>query len=367
VATVGPRRSPWGADAETHVRDCKAWQRTLFDGGWAGITWPVEYGGRGASAIEAAIFNQEQARFDVATGIFAVGIGMVGPTLIAHGSPEQRSAFLGTLLRGEDVWCQLFSEPGAGSDLAGLATRAVLDGDTWVVNGQKVWTSGAHFSDYGILLARTDPAQPKHRGITCFIVDMRTPGIEIRPLRQITGVAHFNEVFLTDVAIPAANVIGAPNEGWGVALTTMANERNVIGGGVGVAFADLATLASSAGRAGDPIVRQDLAAAYTRWELIRFLGYRVQTALSRGRQPGPESSILKLFYSQHLARTADLAMTMQGVRPGSWDTYFLNQWSSRIGGGTDQIQRNIIGERVLGLPSEPRQDKGVPFNELVRG
>jgi alkylation response protein AidB-like acyl-CoA dehydrogenase len=196
---------------------------------------------------------------------------------------------------------------------------------------------------------------------------MRTPGIEIRPLRQITGVAHFNEVFLTDVAIPAANVIGAPNEGWGVALTTMANERNVIGGGVGVAFADLATLASSAGRAGDPIVRQDLAAAYTRWELIRFLGYRVQTALSRGRQPGPESSILKLFYSQHLARTADLAMTMQGVRPGSWDTYFLNQWSSRIGGGTDQIQRNIIGERVLGLPSEPRQDKGVPFNELVRG
>jgi alkylation response protein AidB-like acyl-CoA dehydrogenase len=360
-------RAPIRPDEAEHVRACKAWQRTLSEGGWAGITWPVEYGGRGASPIQAAIFNQEQSRFDVATGVFAVGIGMVGPTLIAHGTPEQKRRYLDPLLRGEEVWCQLFSEPGAGSDLAGLNTRAVRDGDEWVVNGQKVWTSGAQHSDFGVLLARTDPARPKHRGITYFVVDMRTSGIDVRPLRQITGAAHFNEVFLTDVRIPAANIVGEVDGGWGPALTTMANERNLIGGGTGVSFADLAGLAAATDTAGDPIRRQELAAAYTRWELLRFLGYRIQTALSQGRAPGPESSILKLLYSQHLARTGDLVMGLQGRAEGEgfWDLYFLNQWASRIGGGTDQIQRNIIGERVLGLPAEPRDDKHVPFNQLT--
>jgi len=370
---AGRRRE---VDEQAHVRACKAWQRTLSEGGWAGITWPKEYGGRGSSAIEAAIFNQECARFDVSTGIFSVGIGMVGPTLIAHGTREQKARYLDPLLRGEEVWCQLFSEPGAGSDLAGLATRAEADGDEWVVNGQKVWNSGAHYSDFGILLARTDPSVPKHRGITFFIVDMRTPGIEVRPLRQITGAAHFNEVFLTDVRIPAENVVGEVGAGWGPALTTLANERTLIGGGAGgVRFDDLCALARETGGAGTAVHRQELAAAYTRWELLRFLGYRIQTALSQGRQPGPESSVLKLLFSQHLARTADLALAMTGTagsltgadETGSalWHTYFLNQWASRIGGGTDQIQRNIIAERVLGLPGEPRVDKSIPFNELA--
>ncbi|HSS09423.1 MAG TPA: acyl-CoA dehydrogenase family protein, partial [Acidimicrobiales bacterium] len=201
----GRRTAPNDAAAEAaHVRACKEWQATLYEGGWAGITWPKEYGGRGGTAMQQVIFNQEQARFDVTAGAFTVAIGMVGPTLIAHGTPEQRARYLEPMLRGEELWCQLFSEPGAGSDLAGLGTRAVADGSgVWVVNGQKVWTSGAHFSDFGILLARTDVDQPKHRGITFFLLDMRTPGIEVRPLRQIDGAGHFNEVFLTDVPIPA--------------------------------------------------------------------------------------------------------------------------------------------------------------------
>jgi alkylation response protein AidB-like acyl-CoA dehydrogenase len=346
-----------GDEAE-HVRRCKEWQRTLYDGGWAGLTWPVEYGGRGASPIEAAIFNQEQARFEVSTGVFAVGIGMVGPTLIAHGSAAQKARYLDPLLRGEEVWCQLFSEPGAGSDLASLSTRAVADGDGWVVNGQKVWTSGAHFSDFAILLARTDPAAPTHEGITFFVVDMRTPGIEVRPLRQITGAAHFNEVFLTDVRVPAGNVVGEVGGGWRVARTTLMSERTLIGGGHGAGFEDIRNLARDTGADRHPLHRQELAAAFTRWELIRYLGYRIQTALSKGQAPGPESSILKLVYSQHVSRTADLVVAMQGTEGtlggGYWATSFLNQWASRIGGGTDQIQRNIIGERVLGLPREPR-------------
>jgi acyl-CoA dehydrogenase len=364
----GHRTSPWGKHEGDHVRACKAWQGQLYKGGWAGITWPTEYGGRAVSAIQAAIFNQEQARFDVSTGIFAVGIGMVGPTLIAHGTPEQKERYLGPLLRGEEVWCQLFSEPGAGSDLAGLSTRAERDGDEWVINGQKVWTSGAHFSDFGALLARSDPGARKHHGITYFLLDMKTPGVEVRPLRQITGAAHFNEVFLTDVRIPADQIVGEPHGGWGPALTTMANERNLIGSGAGLVFDELATFARSRGRTSDPVFRQRLAAAYTRFQVMRYVGFRTQTALSQGRPPGPESSILKLMFSQNQAVLGDLIMALKGdtVSDGFWETHFLNQWGSRIGGGTDQIQRNVIGERVLGLPTEPRGDKEMPFNELAK-
>jgi alkylation response protein AidB-like acyl-CoA dehydrogenase len=358
-----------------HVRQSKAWQRALFDGGWAGITWPKEYGGRGGTPIEAIIFGQEQSRFDLPTSVFAQSIGMAGPTIMGHGTDAQKERFLEPMLRGDEVWCQLFSEPGAGSDLASLATSAVRDGDEFVVNGQKVWTSSAHFSDWGILLARTDVDVPKHRGITYFLLDMTTPGIEVRPLRQATGAAHFNEVFLTDVRIPVENVVGPVNGGWGVTMTTLTNERTLIGSGVGVGdvFGDIVRLAREFGRTDDPLVRQDLSALYIRLQLLKYLGWRIQTAISRHQQPGPESSVLKLGLSRHLSLTGDLVMSLQGPRAtlldyadaqsGPWGLQFLSQWASKLGGGTEQIQRNIIAERVLGMPRDTPVDKDIPFRE----
>ncbi len=371
------RRHGSPEEAARHVRRCKEWQSALYEGRWAGITWPEEFGGRGGSPMEQVIFNQEQSRFEVSVGAFTVALAMAGPTLIAHGTVEQRSRYLGPILRGEELWCQLFSEPGAGSDLAGLSTRAVLDGEEWVVNGQKVWTSGAQHSDFAILLARTDPDVPKHRGLTYFVLDMRTPGIEVRPLRQINRVAHFNEVFLTDVRVPSTSVVGAVNGGWGVALTTLANERAAIGGGEGgLSFEGLVDLARLTERIADPVVRQGLARSYTSFQLIRYLGFRIQTALSRGRGMGPEGSVLKLLYSRYVSQTGDLAVGMEGASgtlidddallEGLWQQQLLGQFGVRIGGGTDEVQRNVIGDRVLGLPGEPRTDKGVPFKELAR-
>jgi alkylation response protein AidB-like acyl-CoA dehydrogenase len=362
------------ADAE-HVRRCQGWQRTLFEGGWAGINVPTEYGGRGGTAKQARIFAQEQARFDVDAGVFAVGLGMVVPTLLVHGTEEQKQRYVPALLRGDEVWCQLFSEPGAGSDLAGLRTRAVRDGDEWIVDGQKVWNSGAHHSDMGILLARSDVDVPKHKGITYFLVDMHTPGIEVRPLRQINGVAHFNEVFLSEVRIPAENVVGAVNGGWGVTQTTLANERTLIGGGgSGLGFGDFKRLARACGVNTDPVLRQSLVDAFVRFELIKYLGARAQAAIKQGKMPGPESSVLKLAMSQHVAKNGDLGLALQGAsgmligedarQNGLWQQQFLGQWGIRIGGGTEQIQRNVIGERVLGLPGEARPDKTAPFREL---
>ena len=240
-----------------------------------------------------------------------------------------------------------------------------------------MWNSGAHYSDWGILLARTDPEAPKHKGITFFVVDMTTPGIEVRPLRQINGAAHFNEVFLTDVRIPAENVVGEVNGGWGVAHTTLANERTLIGGGHGGPGArEIARFARSVGRAGDPVVRQGIAAAFARQEILKYLGYRTFTALSQGRLPGPEASVMKLGMSQHVTLTGDLVLAVSGAHgmligddapaEGLWQQQFLNQFTIKIGGGTDQIQRNVMGERVLGLPPEPRTDKDVPFNQLGR-
>jgi alkylation response protein AidB-like acyl-CoA dehydrogenase len=379
-ATIAGQRGQHNPDPQAdaaHVAECKRWQLKLYEGGWAGITWPKEYGGRGGSSVQQSIFNQEQSRFDVSAGVFSVGIGMVGPTLIAWGTEQQKRDHLDPMLRGDELWCQLFSEPGAGSDLAGLGTRAIRDGDEWVVNGQKVWTSGAHHSDHAILLARTDPEQPKHQGITYFLVDMATPGIEVRPLRQINGVAHFNEVFLTDVRIPVANVVGSVDGGWSVAQTTLMNERTLIGGAGGITFADIARLFEATGRSGDANVRQRMADVYTRIELLRFLGLRAQTAMSQGRQPGPETSVMKLAMSRHIAATGDLVLALEGPRgmvmgewapdDGFWQQYFLGQWSIRIGGGTDQIQRNIIAERTLGLPREVRADKDIPFSALAGG
>ncbi|HEV3264705.1 MAG TPA: acyl-CoA dehydrogenase family protein [Acidimicrobiales bacterium] len=359
-----------------YVKRCREWQYSLYEGGWGAITWPAEYGGRGESSWHQTIFNQEAVKYDVSAGAFAVGIGMCGPTLIAHGNEEQKQQHLGAMLRGEEVWCQLFSEPDAGSDLAGLKTRALRDGDEFVVNGQKVWTSGAQHSDWAILIARTRPDVPKHQGITYFLVDMRTPGIEVRPLRQITGFAHFNEVFLTDVAVPVENVVGAIDNGWAVTHTTLSNERTLIGGGgQGITTEQVLDLARRLGGSRDPLVRQHVAAFYTRTQLLRFMNYRVQTALSHGRQPGPEAATTKLLVSQHMSLTGDLLMELVGtngmladgsaVDNGAWETAFLNQWMSKLGGGTDNIQRNSLGERVLGLPREPRTDKDVPFSALA--
>ena len=368
-------RPPTAEEEQAARAAGRRWQRTKFDDGWAGLTWPTEFGGRGLSSHFNAIFAEEEARYDLPFGPFAQSIGMAGPTIIAHGTDDQRARYLTPMLRGDDIWCQLFSEPGAGSDLAGLRTSGVVDGDEIVVNGQKVWTSNAVEAAHGMLLVRTDPDVPKHRGITYLLLDMSSPGIDIRPLRQPNGRAEFNEVFLDDVRVPVANVLGEIDAGWGPILTTLANERQGIGTGSRAGIDDLADLARHFGVAGDPVVRQDLMRLHAISETMRFLGYRVRTAASQGEMPGPESSVLKLAASRRLELQGDLAMAIMGAAGtlygddahmgGFWQNYgFLSQWMARIGGGTDQVQRNIVGENVLGLPQEPRPDKGIPFKDI---
>jgi alkylation response protein AidB-like acyl-CoA dehydrogenase len=352
----------------------RAWQRRLFDAGWAGVSYPKEYGGRGGTTMQELIFAQEMAEFGVHTGTFAVAHTMVGPAILAYGTEAQKDRFIEAMLRGDEEWCQLFSEPGAGSDLAGLSTRAVRDGDEWVVNGQKVWTSSADRSEWGILLARTNPGAPKHRGITYFLLDMSTPGIDIRPLRQMTGDSHFSEVFLTDVRIPAANVLGGDDgidQGWRAAMHTLANERNMIGSASSDDDLDgLVVLARERGLAADPVVRQEMARVLIAARLLDYLGFRMQTALSRGEAPGPETSVLKLVYGQFLRHSTGLAKSLLGPsgmldgERGEWSGYFGYRfvWAphSGIAGGSNEVQRNIIGERVLGLPAEPKPDRVVP-------
>jgi len=363
-------------DEQASVVAARDWQRRISDAGFAGISVPREYGGRGATPALDRVWRQEVVRYEIDLGVFSVALGMVVPTLLVHGTEDQKRRFLPPVLRGEEVWCQLFSEPGAGSDLAGLTTRAERDGDEWVVNGQKVWNSFAHLADWGILLARTNWDVPKHRGITYFLVDMRTPGLEARPLRQITGVAHFNETFLTDVRIPGDQVLGDVHGGWGVAQTTLMNERALIGGATALGFRDYVTLARTYDRTGDPEVRQALAATYTRYEILRWLGQRAQAAQRAGKPLGPESSVAKLAMSHHAAANGDVALAIEGAagmlagadafEDGFWQQQFLGQWGIRIGGGTEQVQRNILGERVLGLPPEPRPDKTEPFRDIPK-
>jgi alkylation response protein AidB-like acyl-CoA dehydrogenase len=345
----------------------KAWQRTKFDAGWAAIHWPAEHGGRGQTGIEAGVFAEEEARFDVSARFFVVGIDMAGPTLMAHGTREQQARFLEPMLRGDEVWCQLFSEPGAGSDLASLACRAERDGDRWIVTGQKVWTSLAHAASWGLLLARSDPTEPRHKGLTCFVLDMRAPGVEVRPLRQMTGDAEFNEVFLDGVVVPDAHRLGAEGNGWAVALTTLMNERSSIGG----AFAahghrplDALVEVYRRRHAGDPVARQRVADARIRAEVLRLTNLRAEQLAERGA-PGPEGSVAKLglaLDNQHLtALTVDL-LGPEGtlLPPSDGDVYadprraFLRARANTIEGGTSEVMRNILGERVLGLPREPR-------------
>jgi acyl-CoA dehydrogenase len=388
AARLKPGETPPGLEERASgdfVQRAQAWQAKKADAGWACITWPVEYGGRGASSIQSMIFNQEEGQFRTPPSIFAIGQGMLGPTIMAHGTDEQKKRYLRPMLRGEEIWCQLFSEPAAGSDLGGLRTTAVRDGDDWVVNGQKIWTTGAQFCKWGMVLTRTDTNAPKHAGITYFIVDMEAPGIEIRPIKQINGASSFNEVFFSDVRVPDRNRIGAINEGWRGAITTLMNERAAIGGGMagGPGFGDLIRLAKDTDVGGrraidDPSVRQRLARFYVRMKGLQYTGYRTQTALSRGTTPGPESSIGKLVGAPLRQQMASFAVDLQGEagamidsvaapQEGAWQATYLGIPGLRLAGGTDEILRNIIAERILGLPPEVRVDKGVAFKDIPTG
>jgi alkylation response protein AidB-like acyl-CoA dehydrogenase len=365
-------------DDPDSVAEAKRWQATLAAAGWAAIHWPAAYGGRDASGLQSTVLFEELARYDVPDTVFAIGIAMIGPTIIAHGTDEQKERYLQPMRRGEEIWCQLWSEPDAGSDLAALGTRAELDGDEFVLNGQKVWTSGAHYCDFGLGIFRTDATVPKHKGISCLIVDLATPGITIRPLRQITGESHFNEVFFDDVRVPARNLVGDLNDGWRVARTTLMNERFATGslGSSSTAFDALRDLTVALGRSTDPVVRQRLARIYTLGRLFDLTNARVRTALARGGIPGVEGSILKLAIAQLGTAVADLGVDVAGpggvlvggeaVEGGRWPEALLGSWAMHIGGGTDEVQRNIIGELVLGLPREPDASREIPYSELTR-
>ena len=343
------------------------WQRRLHDAGYVGLLWPAEYGGRGAPPVQQAILNEELARVRAPQLINRVGINNTGPTLIAHGTEAQKRRLLPTILSGEEIWCQLFSEPNAGSDLAAVRARAERRGDGFVVTGQKVWTSYAQFSKWAILLARTDPTLPKHRGLTYFILDMERPGITIRPLKQITGSTEFSEVFLEAVEIPADHVVGAVNQGWEIAMTTLAHER-----GTGFAFkeqvlqqialADVRDLARARGYARDPRLRQEVARAAIDVEVMLLLNCRTLTRLERGLEPGPESSLVKLFWAGLTQRLHQLATEVEGphaqlvagsahaVDGGRWQQAYLWSRVGAIAGGTSEVQANIIAQRLLGLP-----------------
>jgi alkylation response protein AidB-like acyl-CoA dehydrogenase len=366
------------------IKQAQAWQAKKADAGWACITWPKEYGGRGATAIQSVIWNQEEARFKTPPNIFGIGQGMLGPTIMVHGTDEQKQRYLRPMLRGDEIWCQLFSEPSAGSDLAGLRTSAVRDGDDWIINGQKIWTTGAQYCKWGMIVCRSDPTAEKHKGITYFIVDMQAPGIEIRPIKQINGLSGFNEVFFTDVRVADTQRVGGVNEGWRAALTTLMNERHSIGGGAGGPdFKELVRLARQTLHNGRPAledhaVRQQLARFYTRLKGLQYTGYRTQTALSRGQTPGPESSIGKLVGAPLRQEMALLALDLEGpagascdpaVSPqdAAWQHSLLGAPGLRLAGGTDEILRNIIAERVLGLPPEIRADKGMAFKDVPTG
>jgi alkylation response protein AidB-like acyl-CoA dehydrogenase len=346
------------ASIEEEVSWGRAWQARLAEGRWVGIHWPREYGGRGASPLEVAIFNTEYARARAPQPVNRVGINLTGPTLLAHGTEEQKARYLPAILSAEEIWCQLFSEPGAGTDLASLSTRATPVEGGWVLNGQKVWTSYARFARWAICLARTDPEAPKHAGISYLIVDMTDPGVEVRPLVQITGEAEFNEVFLDDVYVPADCLVGALNHGWSVANTTLAHERGTNFPFkeqlVHVVFLDeLYALAQSSGRLDDPEVADALAQAYVELRVLRLHNWRTMTRLGHGIEPGPESSVVKLAWtdmSQHMADAALLVVGPSSPLLGPWERQWLWSKAAGIAGGTSEVQRTIIGDRILGLP-----------------
>lgn len=348
------------------------WQRKLSDAGWAGIAWPKEYGGRGAGVNEQLIFTEEMARAKAPNLMnVSIGIELVGPALMHHGAEAQRRRYLPKILSAEEVWCQGFSEPGAGSDLASLQTRAVIDGDRFIVTGQKVWTSWAEYSDHCILLVRTDASAPRHKGISCLLVDMRSPGITVRPTRQITGETEFSEVFFDGVAVPRENLVGEINGGWGVAMTVLMHERGTSAIGYQIRLRseldelmELAKRIEKNGRpaSADPLIQQKLAQSYIEVEILKYNIYRSATQIARSGSPGPESSIIKLFWSEMDRRQKEVAMELLGLRSqlvrgskgavdhGRWQRAFLWSRAGTIYAGSSEIQRNIIAERVLGLP-----------------
>ena len=371
----------WG-EAEG-LRRAKEFQRKKAEAGLAALTWPKEYGGRGESPIMQVIYNQEEAGFFVPRGYFEIGLGMCIPTMMAYATEAQKQRYVARAIAGEEIWCQLFSEPAAGSDLAGLRTRSVRDGDGWIINGQKIWTSGAHFADYGIIVTRSDPKAPKHKGLTFFFLDMKSPGIEVRRIKQISGASNFNEVYFTDVRVPDAQRLGAVGQGWGVAITTLMNERLAVGDVRGPDFDEIFHLARTIELEDGPAienaaVRERLADWYVRQQGLRWTKFRTMTALSRGQTPGPEASIGKIVSAGKLQEIASFALDLMDMGGAVMDPALaptraafqealLYAPGARIAGGTDEILKNILAERVLGLPADVRVDKDVSFDDLPTG
>ena len=364
-------REPMPRDPEGAFRYTRAWQKKMFDAGWAGIHWPKSYGGRGATLLEQAVFQQELARAQAPPIANTLGLMIVGPTLMVHGTEEQKKRYIPRILSAEEIWCQGFSEPNSGSDLASLQTRAVEDGDDFVVNGQKIWTSMAHVADMCILLTRTDPHAPKHKGISFLLVDMHSPGITVKPLRQLTGGAEFNEVFFENVRVPKQQLVGQPNDGWRIAMTTLTHERGSASFGTQVQMKrvldniiDVAKKVKHHGQplSADPVIRQKLAQAYIRVDVMRLNNYRSITNQLRGQPPGPEASLDKLYWSEMNKWMQEVGQEILGpfsqLDPESrhyptsvnLQQSFLWSRAETIYSGTSEIQRNIISERVLGLP-----------------
>jgi alkylation response protein AidB-like acyl-CoA dehydrogenase len=369
------------AEERARLEACQRWQRAKFDAGYALINWPVELGGRGLPTSYLRAYNTEESRYEIPSAgeLPPTSMGLIASTVAAYGTPEQLERFIRPLMRQDEYGCQLFSEPSAGSDLASVTTKATRDGDEWVLDGQKVWTSGARFAQWGLAITRTDADVPKHRGLTAFMVPLDASGVEIRPIRQMSGGANFNEVFLTGVRLPDALRLGPVGEGWRVALTCLGFERDHSGGGggsaVGGGYRQVAAAAIHFGLTEDPRVRQVLADLYIQSRVTQLTNRRAAAALKAGQTPGPEGSLGKLMWTANMARVSDAISTILGPRlvadTGEWGTYawgehVLGAPGYRIAGGSDEIQRNIIGERVLGLPAEPRVDKDVPFAEAQR-
>jgi alkylation response protein AidB-like acyl-CoA dehydrogenase len=370
-------------DAELRqLEEAKAWRAKRWDAGLAWIFGPPELGGRGLPASYDRLYSTLESRYEIPNqSFFGIGLGMVAPTILAHATDEVKQQYLPAMYRGDLVGCQLFSEPGAGSDLASLQTRAVRDGDEWLISGQKVWTSGAQYSDIGEVICRTDPDQPKHKGLTGFVVDMHAPGVEVRPLRQMTGGASFNEVFFSDVRVPDDHRLGDVNQGWTVALTTLMNERAAIGaGGAGgsgmVSTTRLTELLNHYGSASDPVLRHELMDLHVHLTVARLTNQRALDKIKAGQAPGPELTTAKLALTQNMTRAAEFVAHVLGPRltadTGEWGTYSWNQFvlgtpGMRIAGGSDEVLRNIISERVLGLPKDPGIDSKTAFRDLKVG